>query len=119
MQLAFSRDGKKLYSGGDDRTIRIWDVGSLKELASLAGHEQWVSSLALAPDESTLASGSADGTIRIWDLQNLRQIERLTNHASLVWDVKFAPDGRQLATPSNGMGLGPLARSPRPQGTPQ
>ena len=98
MQLAFSRDGRKLYSGGDDRTIRIWDVGSLKELASLAGHEQWVSSLALAPDESTLASGSADGTIRIWDLQNLRQIERLTNHASLVWDVKFAPDGRQLAS---------------------
>jgi len=69
MQLAFSRDGRKLYSGGDDRTIRIWDVGSLKELASLAGHEQWVSSLALAPDESTLASGSADGTIRIWDLK--------------------------------------------------
>jgi WD40 repeat protein len=98
MQLAFSRDGKTLYSAADDLTIRIWDVGALKESALLAGHEQWVSSLALNPDESTLASGSADGTIRIWDLKERRQMACLTNHVSLVWDVKFAPDGRQLAS---------------------
>jgi WD40 repeat protein len=101
--LIFSRDGKTLYSaGGDDRTVRIWDLTTQREIDPPRWHGSWVSSLALAPDESLLVSSCGDGAVRIWDLkpkpENLTEKLKLTNHAALVWDVKFSPDGRMLAT---------------------
>ena len=59
--MAFSPDGKTLASGSMDKTIKLWDVATGKEQATLKGHTGWVSSVAYSPDGKTLASGSGDG----------------------------------------------------------
>jgi WD40 repeat protein len=69
--LAFSRDGKTLFSGCQDRTIRLWDTATGKERSRLRGHRGAVHTLALSPDGARLASGSKDCTILIWDLVSL------------------------------------------------
>lgn len=66
--VAFSPDGKTLVSGSKDNTIRLWDIQSQKETATLTGHSDSVLSVAFSPDGKTLASGSVDNTIRLWDL---------------------------------------------------
>ncbi len=97
--LLFSHDGSKLYSaGGDDHTIRVWDLATQREVVLLKGDTHWISCMALSPDEALLVSGGGEGTIRIWDLQRQTELMPLTNHAFLVWDVKFSPDGRLLAS---------------------
>ena len=48
-------DGK-LFSGGDDKTLKIWDIESTKMLEELNGHENGVTCIAFANQE--LFSGS-------------------------------------------------------------
>jgi WD40 repeat protein len=66
--LAFSPDGKLLASGSSDRTIKLWDVATGKERATLRGHAGEVSSVCFSPDGKVLASGGDDRTIKLWDV---------------------------------------------------
>src|SRR5262249_25998675 len=102
--LAFSRDGRRLFSsGGVVKTVKIWDVLTDREVLDLRGHTLFCHCVALSPDGHRLASAGADGTIRIWDATPLNgdegRWESLScEHDHEVWSVEFSPDGRHLAS---------------------
>jgi len=56
-----------LASGGDDTTIRLWDIETQTELSVLEGHGDIISGIDVLPD-GRLVSTSGDGTGRVWDL---------------------------------------------------
>ena len=66
--VAFSPDGKKIVTSSWDRTARIWDAESGKELQKLEGHTDVVRSVAFSPDGKKIVTGSNDRTARIWNL---------------------------------------------------
>jgi WD40 repeat protein len=98
--VSFSPDGRMLASAGDDRTIRLWDPRSHKQIgAPLTGHEGAIHDVAFSPDGRTLASAGDDGTIRLWNVDRHAQIGKpLGRHESTVRDVAFSPDGKTLAS---------------------
>jgi WD domain, G-beta repeat len=72
--LSFSPDGTTLASGCWDRTVKLWDTVTGRELRTLYGHKNWVNSVAFSPDGNTLASGDADGRILLWQAATASQI---------------------------------------------
>jgi len=50
LTLAFSPDGQTLASGGEDQTIKLWDVETQQCHRTLLGHTAMVQSIAFSPD---------------------------------------------------------------------
>ena len=68
--IAFSPDGKRIVSGSDDKTIRLWDAETGESLrAPLGKHQGGVMSVAFSPDGKHIVSGSYDNTIQLWDVE--------------------------------------------------
>jgi WD40 repeat protein/mono/diheme cytochrome c family protein len=94
--VAFSPDGKRALSGGDDGTLRLWDVAGGKELRRFEGHREAVSVVAFSADGRLAASGGRDRTVRVWDVDGGREKARLEGHLGKVLCVAFSPGGDRL-----------------------
>jgi WD40 repeat protein len=102
---ALSSDGRRIITGGEDSTIKIWDVQSGAEIMTLRGHEDedWncIQSVAFSPDDKKIVSGSGDETIKLWDAQSGNVMATLRGHQDWVNSVAFSPDGKRIVSGSD------------------
>ena len=90
--MCFSSDDKVLVSCSHDKTIKIWDILIYKEIATLMGHINSVSSVCFSPAGRYLTSGSWDKVIKVWDvLNNFQECVTLTSHEEVVNTLSFQP----------------------------
>jgi hypothetical protein len=99
--IVFAADGRRALSGGDDKTLRLWDVASGKELRRFDGHRDAVTAVAISADGRLAASGSRDRTIRVWEVESGRERARLEGHTGAVRCVAFSPGGEWLLSGSD------------------
>ena len=99
--LAFDPSGRRLASGSDDDTLRLWDAETGEDLRLLgAGNEYDVTSVAFSPDGERIASGDGENTLRIWDAGYGEEVLVINGHEGTVTSVSFSPDGRRLVSGS-------------------
>jgi WD40 repeat protein len=102
VRVVFSRDGKTMVSGAQDRTIRLWDFETGKELwrakrtnkdrrfpADIGSH--WP--LGFTHDDKAVISIGHDTVIRFWDVKTGKELRWFRTDAD---EVALSPDGRFL-----------------------
>ena len=99
--LAFSPDEQLIVSGSHDKTVKLWDRTSGRELRTMKGHSDWVNSVAFSTDGKTLASGSRDRTIKLWNVETGQELRTLKGHEESVVAVAFSPDKKMLLSGSD------------------
>ncbi len=62
----FSPDGSKVLTASADKSAKLWDAATGKELAAFH-HDSGVYSAVFSPDGSKALTASADGTAKLWD----------------------------------------------------
>ncbi|MGL4553142.1 MAG: WD40 repeat domain-containing protein, partial [Gemmataceae bacterium] len=100
--VAMSGNGAVLVSGGEDRTVRVWDVTSGQCIHVLQGHQAAVERLALTPDGSRAVSSARtegrDASWRLWDLNDGVCLGRSPGGAGPIDGVALSADGRIVVT---------------------
>jgi WD40 repeat protein len=120
--LAFSPDGKYLVKVGLDRTVRIWETSSAREVMRLKNDAPHIvklnkldppnlSAVTFSPDGrylATITNGylktkepSSDSkeasSVRVWEVNSGREVAHMNYDSSHVKTISFSPDGTYLA----------------------
>jgi len=62
--VVLTPDGRWAVSGSEDRTLRVWDLESGKEIMNFTG-ERHISSCAFSLDERTIVAGDKSGRLHV------------------------------------------------------
>jgi WD40 repeat protein len=100
-----SAKGNLLASGDGWGIVKVWDLTSLTEKASVQPkkHNAYVSSVAISFDEKMLAVGYCNkkgsrGELQLWDLAKLNLYRTFDNYPDPVGYIAFTRDGKTIAS---------------------
>jgi len=99
--IGFQRDGKWMFSGSEDHTIKIWDLRApgCQRNYECSGP---VNTVVLHPNQGELISGDQNGNIRVWDLTaNACSRELVPDGETAIRSLTVASDGSKVVAANN------------------
>lgn len=100
--LAFSQDGKRVATGGEAGTLKIWDLKTGAEQLDLIGHTSAIISIDFTSDGKYLVTSSLDGTARVWEALSGKTLRVYTSPGGPFFDVAFSPDDKNIVVSGAG-----------------
>ncbi|GJN26573.1 hypothetical protein PR202_gb14514 [Eleusine coracana subsp. coracana] len=95
--LATAGADKKLFSGSEDGTVRVWNLESKKCVAVLKEHFSTITSLALSEDGQTLLSAGRDKVVNVWDMRKYSSKKTIPTY-EMIEAVSFIGSGNEFLT---------------------
>ncbi|TFY61545.1 hypothetical protein EVG20_g7009 [Dentipellis fragilis] len=91
---------KHVLTGGQDRTIRLWNPNLGTEIKTYSAHGYEVLSISVAHDNSKFASSGGDRSIFLWDVTSGNTIRRISAHMAKINVVEFNAEATVVASGS-------------------
>jgi WD40 repeat protein/tetratricopeptide (TPR) repeat protein len=95
--VAFSTTGRRVATGSEDGTTRVWDAVSGLSLMTLTGQPGAVYAVAFSPDGRWLATGGKSKIIDVWDAYSGKQVRCLSGHAGSIKSLAFNRDNKLVS----------------------
>lgn len=103
VDVAFSRDGRRVVTASADGTARVWDGSTGQPVSPPLRHASGVLTAAFSPDGSQVATGTEDGTTSLWQAETGESLTSAQTHDGPVIAVAFSDDGSRALTSSDAL----------------
>ncbi len=94
--MNFAPDGKSLVSAGSDGTIRLWDVSTGQQLATVGDGKWKTTAFRVAPDSKSIVT-IRDGKVYVFKTADKSESQFSTIERLWATAIQFNPDGSKLA----------------------
>ncbi|EDV25155.1 uncharacterized protein TRIADDRAFT_26083 [Trichoplax adhaerens] len=107
--VAFSHDGKFVYSGSKDSSIIKWDLETFKKVKVFhgfhkagegKGHKGHILCLDVSLDCKYMASGGQDKLVYLWDLEKEEVCYIFKGHKDIITGLRFRHNSHELYSTS-------------------
>jgi WD40 repeat protein len=98
MSIDYSADGKFIITGSKDKTLKLWEVATGREIRTFTGHTKSVTGVKFSPDGSKVVSVSYDQFAIVWSVKTGNQIISFKDSLDEIRNAIFTPDGKQILT---------------------
>jgi WD40 repeat protein len=86
-----------LYSSGDDKTLRVWNVASAELVKTIGPFDLETDTCAIDPVNNRIVVGCDDGVVRIFDVESGELISEIAAHSSGIKKVAVSVNGDILS----------------------
>ena len=102
LDVVWAHKTNRVFVPSTENTVRVYDGGNGRHLATYSGHTDWVYSVAVTPDGARAASGSADGTVKLWNTADNRILATLVQITPRTdqWVIVAAPGYLMCSAPN-------------------
>jgi WD40 repeat protein len=101
--VAFSSDGKRIVSAGEEPVVKVWDAVTGDRLldlkvADLKPDDEFFCRAEFSPDGDRVVTAGSDRLVRVWDARKGTELRTLVGHTGLVYRAVFSPNGKEIAS---------------------
>lgn len=96
--IKVSLNNKWLISGSNDKSARIWDMNTCKELYKLNVDCWKVLAVNLSVDSKIAITGCNDGSIKIWETETGKMVKNIDAQNYIVKDLVLSSDSKRIIT---------------------
>ncbi len=94
---AFSKDGKFIVTGSEDKTVKVWDANTGKLLQNFTIANDKIQSVDFNPNSKTVIGCTEDGVLYEWDIYSGKMLNTIINNDEMMSVCTFNPNGKTIA----------------------
>lgn len=90
--ITVSPDSNYVVTGSRDKSAKLWELSSGREVRSFLGHDFSVTTVDISSDGKFLLTGSNDETVKLWEIQTGKEVFSVNPVKEQIRHVAISPD---------------------------